>query len=161
MRCVTDANIWIDLDHGGLLGRVFNLGCDLLIPDLIFAELRTPDTSLLTSLGLQVVGLTGAQLGDLTTTLARAYPKPSVVDLTALVVARDEKLVLLTGDKALRQAAKTEGVEVHGILWILDWMVAGSVLTGVEAARSLHLIVQAGARLPQREVTRRLRLWSS
>lgn len=161
MRCVTDANIWIDLDHGGLLGRVFDLGCDLLIPDLIFAELRTPDTSLLTNLGLQIVGLTGAQLGDLTTTLANTYRKPSIVDLTALIVARDQQLTLLTGDKALRQAAKAEGVEVHGILWILDRMVTESVLTAAEAARSLRLIVRAGARLPQGEVNRRFRKWES
>lgn len=161
MRCVTDANIWIDLDHGGLLGRVFDLGCDLLIPDLIFAELRTPDTSLLTNLGLQIVRLTGAQLGDLTTTLARTYPKPSVVDLTALIVARDQQLTLLTGDKALRQAAKAEGVEVHGILWILDRMVTESVLTAAEAARSLRLIVRVGARLPQEEVNRRIKKWEN
>jgi hypothetical protein len=43
MRCITDANIWIDLDDGGLLGRVFDVRCTFLMPDLIFAQLRAPE----------------------------------------------------------------------------------------------------------------------
>lgn len=161
MRCVTDANIWIDLDEGGLLGRVFDLGDDLSIPDLIFAELRTPDTSLLEELGLKIVGLSGFQLADVQANLARRYPKPSVVDLTALVVARDQDLVLLTGDGALREAGEAEGVEVHGVLWLLDRMVGEGVLAPPEAARSLRLVMSAGARLPRKEVGKRLKAWSA
>lgn len=161
MRCVTDANIWIDLDHGGLLGRVFDLGDLLFIPDLTFEELLTPDTALLLDLGLQVHGLTGEQLADVQGVLAARYPRPSVVDLTSLVLARDLGVVLLTGDSKLRAAATAERVEAHGVLWLLDRMVAMDVLAAAEASRSLRLIIHAGARLPQIEVTRRLAAWSS
>lgn len=158
-RCVTDANIWIDLDHGGLLGRVFELGYELVIPDLVYAELETPDTALLDSLGLQVQGLTGAQLDVLTGELARRYGRPSLRDLAALLLAREESMMLLTGDGALRKAACAEGVEVHGVLWVLDEMVVQHVQAPPEAARSLHLITRAGARLPLAEVEARLLRW--
>lgn len=160
MRCVTDANVWIDLDHGGLLGRAFELGDELVIPDLIFyEELFTPDTALLLELGLQVGGLSGAQLATLSDTLADRYPRASRRDLSSLILARDEGSVLVTGDKALRAAARAEGVEVHGVLWVLDRLVAEAGVRPAEAARSLRLIMRGGARLPEQEVNKRLRAW--
>ena len=160
MRCVTDANVWIDLDYGGLLGRAFELGDDLVIPDVIFyEEVFTPDTGLLLRLGIQVSGLTGAQLTALIDTLAGRYPRASLRDLSSLILARDEGSVLVTGDKALRKAAEKEGVEVHGVLWVLDRLVSEAGLLPVEAARSLRLMLRGGARLPKVEVEKRLREW--
>ena len=159
MDCVTDANVWIDLDHGGLLGRAFELGDRLLIPDLVLAELVTPDTDLLLRLGLGVVGLTGRQLTEIQGDLAVRYPRASLRDLASLVYARDHGVTLLTGDGPLRSAAREQGVRVHGVLWVLDRLVSASVVTRPEAARSLHLIVRGGAWLPKGEVETRLRAW--
>ena len=160
MRCVTDANVWIDLDHGGLLGRAFELGDELAVPDLVLRdELLTVDGGLLVRLGLRVAGLSGDQLVAVSG-LSRLYPRPSVRDLASLVLARDSGGVLLTGDGALRSAAAAEGVEVHGVLWVLDRLVAEAGLSPGEAARSLQLIVRGGAWLPRREVARRLSEWS-
>lgn len=159
MRCVTDANIWIDLDNGGLLGRVFDLGDELYIPDLIFAELETPDTALLEELGLKVVGLTGSQLAEIQGHLAHQYNRASVRDLSALVYARDNGVVLVTGDGPLRAAAREEGVEYHGVVWILDRLVAEGVITRSEASHSLRVMVHKGARLPREVVQGRLRRW--
>ena len=159
MRCVTDANVWIDLDHGGLLGRAFDLGDDLLIPDIVFAELLSPDTDLLLRLGLQVVGLTGSQLGEIQSVLADRYNRASLRDLASLVYARDHGVTLLTGDGPLRKAATAEGVKVHGVLWVLDRLVSRGTVTAPEAGRSLALILEGGARLPRREVARRLAKW--
>lgn len=160
MRCITDANVWIDLDHGGLLGRAFELEDDLVIPDVIlYEELFTPDTDLLLQLGLQVGGLSGAQLTDLSDTLADRYPRASRRDLSSLILARDERAVLITGDRALRKAARKEGIEVHGVLWVLDRLIAEADLLPTEAARSLRLILRKGARLPKEEVQKRLMEW--
>ena len=162
MRCVTDANVWIDLDHGGLLGRVFDLGDDLLVPDTVLDdELLTVDGGLLVRLGLRVVGLSGDQLVEVSGRLALLYPRPSLRDLTSLVVARDAGIVLLTGDGALRKAAAEEDVEVHGVLWVLDRLVGEAGLSPPEAARSLRLMVRGGAWLPRREVEGRLSAWSA
>ena len=81
--------------------------------------------------------------------LALLYPRPSLRDLTSLVVARDAGVVLLTGDGALRKAAAKEGVEVHGVLWVLDRLVGEAGLSPPEAARSLRLMVRGGAWLPE------------
>ena len=158
MRCVSDANIWIDLDAGGLLGRVFDLADAWVIPDLVAEELRTLDVDLLVEFGLEVQTLIGDQLNEVVA-LATAYPRPSPQDLATLVVARDEGRILVTGDGALREAAEAEGLEVHGMLWLLDRMVSEAVLTPPEAGRCLRLIIHHGSRLPDDEVDRRLRRW--
>lgn len=158
MRCVTDANIWIDLDAGGLLGRVFEMPDEWIIPDLVFEELRSLDSNLLLEFGLEVKSLDGDQLANVQR-LAGTYRRPSPQDLAVLVVARDEEGVLVSGDAALRDAAEAEGVEYHGILWLLDRMVREEVLSPPEAARCLHLIRHHGSRLPEDAVKRRLRRW--
>jgi hypothetical protein len=43
--------------------------------------------------------------------------------LFALLLAKINSCALITGDDALRKAAKEEGVPVHGLLWILDRLV--------------------------------------
>jgi len=40
---VTDTNIWIDLEHGGLLIEVFQLPYKLISPDIAITELNHPE----------------------------------------------------------------------------------------------------------------------
>jgi len=67
--------------------------------------------------------------------------------------------VLLTGDAHLREAAKSEGVDVHGVLWVLDELVAQSILTPPDAATSLQRITAAGGWLPRMESEDRIKRW--
>ena len=41
--CVADANVLIDLHVGGLLATLSWLPCEVLVPDVIAAELINPD----------------------------------------------------------------------------------------------------------------------
>jgi len=35
---VSDANILIDMDEGGLLASMFSLDCQFIVPDILFTE---------------------------------------------------------------------------------------------------------------------------
>ena len=83
----------------------------------------------------------------------------SIQDLAALIVARENGAILLTGDRRLSELAAQQNLEAHGVLWLLDLMVAQKVLTGHEAADGLEAISRMGARLPPSECQQRLRLW--
>ena len=48
-----------------------------------------------------------------------AYPRLSIYDLYALAIAKNRKIMLLTGDGPLRKAAEEENVVHHGLLWII------------------------------------------
>ena len=105
-RCVVDANVLIDFHRGRLLEALFELPLAFLTPDVIVEKLEIPDGRALLAQGLRSVSLTGEQVAAVVT-LATVHRRPSVNDLIALVLARSEKAILLTGDKAARQVADT------------------------------------------------------
>src|SRR6185295_16262968 len=137
---------------------VFQLPLSLQAHDVIVAELESPDGATLVGRGLQARELTGNQVLEVVR-LAGRYLRPSRSDLFALVLARSQGATLLTGDRHLRSAAESEGVKVHGTLWLLDQMVETDLLERREAIARLLRMVQAGRRLPTAEVERRLRIW--
>ncbi len=157
--CITDTNVWIDLDIAGLADLIFRLPLNLQAPDVIVAELERPDGETLAERGLKVRELTGSQVLEVAR-LASRYLRPSRSDLFALVLARSQGATLLTGDRHLRSAAESEGVKVHGTLWLIDEMVQADLLEPREAAARLLRMVQAGRRLPADEVERRMEIWT-
>jgi predicted nucleic acid-binding protein len=155
---VADANIWIDLIDGGLLASVRRLPFDCLIPDVVMEELNEGTRQRLKAHGAQEVELLPEQVGD-ALRMIRLYRSASRIDLFALALAKGRGTILLTGDRHLRDAADREGVEVHGILWVLDRMVEGGIVTATQAADALERMIAQGCRLPEGEVKERLKRW--
>ena len=155
---IADSNIWIDLSNGGLMRQFFGLPFRLGLADVAFHELKSVDRPALLRSGLAVLRLDATGVSE-AAELGRRYRGPRRADLFALVLCKREGCGLLTGDKALRYAAASEGVEVRGILWVLDELVGRGVIDGPRAARALKDIWQAGARLPAEQVRHRLRCW--
>lgn len=163
--CVTDTNIWIDLQEGGLLDSVFEMDVTWLIPDLVERELveHKSEENLrvrLVEWGLVIRALDGDEI-EAVIDLGSTYARPSRTDLATLVVADNDNGILVTGDAALRDAAEGEGIEVHGTLWIVDALVVQEIVRKREAARALQLMMDGDRRLPQNEVERRVQRWSS
>lgn len=88
------------------------------------------------------------------------YPALSVADAEALVIARAEKAVLLTGDGPLRKAALDAGVDVRGVIGELKRLVAAVIIDPPGALTALESIVTSGSRLPHVEVESARRHWS-
>lgn len=149
----------MDLLAGELASDALRLPWTFMIPDVILFELRLPY-----SWNLQGLGLVEAELSKVgvkkVEELVKKYPKhPGRLDLFALVLAMQENAVLLTGDGALRKAASNEGVEHHGTLWLLDAMVDEGAISGARGCQSLELMLNAGRRLPKKEVLARMAAW--
>jgi predicted nucleic acid-binding protein len=157
-RCVVDTNIIIDFHRGDLLEAFFALPLTFLVPDVIVAEMVTPDGQQLLAWGLESVSLTGEQVAAVVA-LAAVHRVPSINDLFALVLARTRTATLLTGDRALRQLAESEGLEVHGTLWLLDELVRLTIITATQAADGLDRMRAYGSRLPEGECRLRMRRW--
>lgn len=148
---VSDKNILLDWEAAGRLPTLFGWGATLVVPDVLFAQELTSRAERLTELGLQVLELDewGVQR---VAALAERYRGPSRIDLFALALAERQACVLLTGDKALRSAATSENVEVHGTLWLGERMVEAGVLD-VEGLRvAFEAMCGRGRRLPQAEI---------
>ena len=80
-------------------------------------------------------------------------------DWSALYYAQQLNALLLTGDKRLRNLAKQKGVNVCGVLWILDQLVDTSNLAKQEACRFLTELLLKNKRLPSAECDQRIKLW--
>lgn len=156
---VTDANIWIDLEDGGVLVEVFRLPYQFLIPDFAIPELIRPGWETLEVLGLRAHELPAEQVVELIQ-LRQAHRGLSIIDLAALLLAKLLDATLVTGDRRLNELANANGLGVHGVLWLLDEMVHFKAITPGQAATALRRMLESGARLPAEECSERLTRWS-
>jgi len=157
---VTDTNIWIDLRNGGLYSEIFRLPCQFVTPDFAKTEFTRFPWDELEERGLNFFEL-GPSLIQEIIDLRPAYSRLSIVDLSAFVLAKDLEAILITGDRGLRELAKRNNIEVHGVLWIIDNLVCNQIIKGAFACDCLNLIIEKGARLPKDECEKYLDSWNS
>jgi hypothetical protein len=153
---IVDSCICLDLWHGRLLPHLRLFKLTFLLPDVVAAELKRPPAAVFLAAGMSVVEATPEEVSQVYALRAR-YRKPSLADLFALAMAGRRKVILLSGDRPLREAAAAEGVEARGILWLLDALEGQ--MPPERLAEALEGMAGEGARLPEDEVKRRLARW--
>ena len=144
---ISDANIFIDFEEGGLLEELFRLSVTIGVPDLLFEEELREQHEHLLDLGLELLELQ-AEAVQRAADLASRYRKPGRLDLTALALAEQEQCLLLTGDRDLKEAAENEGVEVRGTLWLCECLVEEGIVTVDALASAYRQMKNSGRRLP-------------
>ena len=152
---ISDACVLIGIEQAGLTTSMFSLPYQFAVPDvLFFEELSTRHVKLM-EMGLMSMFMRSELIHE-AYNLRQQYCKPSVNDLLALVLAKDNEALLLTGDKALREVANIYKVEVHGTIWLVDQMIQKKIIT-IEIARiAFQYMKNFGSRLPWKEVDKLL-----
>ena len=165
---VTDACIFIDVINLNLTAKFFGLELEIHTTADIINELYSSQQQILegykSSKKLKVHVLTGEEQLEL---MSEEHPKAlTPEDLSVIFIARKlGDATVLSSDKPLRKYAKKLSVEYHGMLWILDQMVAHGSLPKPEAITKLktwinsNLIYRDNAEI-QREVDNRVKAWS-
>jgi predicted nucleic acid-binding protein len=159
---ISDTSCMIDLRKTDLLHPLLALPYTVAMPDMLFEDeflcLSSEDKLSLCQRGLEVRALPG----DL---VVRAqehrnrHRRLKLADCFALTLAEHEdESILLTGDASLREVATNEGIEAHGVLWVIDQIHEHTVAP----AESLHdalqvLLDDPMVFLPQDEIRIRLR----
>ncbi|KAF0194475.1 MAG: PIN domain-containing protein [Bacillota bacterium] len=157
----SDTNVWIDFFVIGrteipfYLPYTFVMNCDAIDDELLSPSgLREK----LLQCGLVSVELTIEEFG-LAEELGPRYLQLSIYDRIALAIAIVRKIALLTGDSALRKAAKHENVNVIGTIGILDRLFDGGYINEHEYEYCLQELQRYNGqevRLPKSEITSRL-----
>lgn len=152
---ISDANILIDMNTGGLLRSMFRLDLTFAVPNILFEEELRKHHPELPRLGLKSLEL-GPDAVKYADQLVTQYSVTgaSINDLLAL--AWQEKRPLLTGDGRLRTIGEQEGIEVHGTLWLMEQLARARVITPMRARRAYDAMRTAGRRLPWDDVARQL-----
>ena len=157
----SDTNVWIDFFVIGRTDIPFHLPYTFIMNcDAIDDELLSPSglREKLLQCGLVSVELTIEEFG-LAEELGPRYPQLTIYDRIALAIAIVRKIVLLTGDSALRKAAKHENVNVLGTIGILDQLFDGSYIDESEyeyCLKELERYNGQEVRLPKSEINSRL-----
>ena len=156
----SDSNIWFDFEYVSSLYVPFTLQDSyryIISSDTLDAEITSPSDlkSRLLSLGLLPV-----ETSDIEYALADTFTKYldlSFFDKIALAIAKERRIILLTGDGHLRKAAMKECVEVHGTLWVVDKALCNNKIS-LETYKQLlkALSTQPKVRLPKAEIAKRL-----
>lgn len=159
---VMDAVFVFDLEIAQILGFVVinSKKRRWLVTDFVERELRTPNMPMLKHLGLEVVPLTGSQMGEVHT-LGQRYLSLSDADLTCLVYARDHNVPLVTRDKKLREAAKEQGVRLLDTHHVLVELVADGTMSCADAAGALETIQKKRLNDPRSDWTALIKRWRS
>jgi predicted nucleic acid-binding protein len=157
-KLILDTSICIDLYNGKQLKAVLQLPHKFVLPDVIIAELEEPAGEMLLELGFTEEGISGEET-QIVYSLRNKYKEPSLNDLVALLLAKRNVCYLITGDNALRNAAKQEGVTAHGLLWLMDSLVEFKIISKSDATDTLESIIDAGSWLPKKECEERFKKW--
>ena len=152
---ISDACVLIDIECGELTSAMFSLSCQFAVPDTLFVEELEERQAHLLQFGLIRKTLTGDLVAE-AYSLHQKYIKPSVNDMLALTLAKHEGCQLLTGDRALREAAKELNVEVHGTIWLVEQMLQDKKITAGVARVAFQKMKHSGSRLPWDEVEKML-----
>ncbi|MBU4260401.1 MAG: hypothetical protein KKC76_00785 [Proteobacteria bacterium] len=159
---VNDANILIDLLKIDLLDTFFHLEYDFQVTDMAFAEILEGNAAvlfpflekgLLAKQGFSFEELLQIQL------LEVENPFLSIADCSCLYLSRKISATLLTGDAALRRTAEQNNIVVHGILWVLDEIIATGLISEKEARGKLIQLMELNSRLPTGECQKRIKFW--
>ncbi len=155
----SDTNIWLDFNTISAIEMPFRLSCTyIMYREALRKEIVSPPELLqeLIERGLEGVELTTEEF-YFAEELAAKYVKLSGYDRTALAIAKLRNITLLTGDNALRKAAKKEGVQVIGTIGLLDLLFERGLLNQREYKYCLKsLLEHPERRLPCEELQRRL-----
>lgn len=144
---ISDANILIDMEEGGLLEAMFQLPYDFATPDILFYEELEEEHAHLPGLGLALKEVSSESM-MYAMQLTGTYTKASRNDCFALALAKQEQCPLLTGDMALRVAAEKEAAIVKGTIWLVGQLVVHQQIN-IDKARDAYRQMQAnGRRLP-------------
>lgn len=128
---VNDASCLIDLRKGRLLHVLCTLPYEFVVPLPVRAseilDFTPQEWALLDGSGMATYDLPPTQVG-LALEIKKRHGRLSANDCFCLVTAQvHSDAILLTGDRLLRRVAEDNGIDAHGVLWVVDQLLRESL----------------------------------
>jgi len=153
---ISDANILIDMDVGGLIDAMFALEYEFTTPNILYEQELAQYHPYLLAKGLRLMELAPESI-DRASELERQYNGVSSYDLAALSLAEQVTAPLLSGDRKLRQVCLEEDIEVHGTIWLVEQILIAGTASVSEIEVAYNRMEEDGSRLPWDEVDKQLK----
>jgi predicted nucleic acid-binding protein len=155
---INDANILIDLIKLDWTSAFFELPLELCTTDFVLEELEDSQRILYQSHPLLVLKSSVALISDMTQ-LMEQQPGLSFEDCSVWVHAKIAKGILVTGDAKLRKLASSDGIEVRGIIFLIELIKNQDIRSISECVSILEKLKVINPRLPIHELESRIENW--
>lgn len=160
---VSDTNIFIDLISVGLQEKLFLLPIEIHTTDMVIFEIKREGQSgimidLINKGYLSVKTYTSEEMLQFFQAGHRKY-NLSLADYSVLTYSKENSYILLTCDGNLRKVALSEGVEVHGSIYIINMMVEYNIISTLEGAEVLDTLKNINQRLPKVQLDILINKW--
>lgn len=158
---INDANILIDLVKLHMEEAFLSLPVDLYTTDFVFSELTDVQQKSFTSDRLTVIRTeTPEDFGGIAF-LYNAHKGVSFEDCSVWYYTQKMNATLITGDGTLRKKGTQSGLDVKGILFILEEIKNQKLLPLNECIQKLEELKLLNNRLPFAEIDRIVQAWKN
>ncbi|MBA4301006.1 hypothetical protein SAMN03080617_02093 [Algoriphagus alkaliphilus] len=155
---LNDANILIDLVHLDCVEAFFQLNVELCTTDFVLEELEEFQKDLFQNDRLRICTSDSDAIATISD-LMEANPGLSFEDCSVWHHARIQGGILITGDGRLRRKASAEGIEVRGIIYLIDLIKDQGIRSISECVSILDKLKVINPRLPIHELEKRIENW--
>lgn len=158
---INDANILIDIAKLGLVDAFLSLDFDLHTTDFVFAELAVEQQNSLSSERLKIISTENNDDFNAIIQLLNSHKGLSFEDCSVWHYAQKMSGTLITGDGILRKKVTNAGLEVKGIIFILEEIKNQNLLPIDVCIETLQALKSLNNRLPQHEIDKRINDWTN
>ena len=153
---VNDACLLIDLIDIDLLDEFLQLELQAYITSSVLAELEDdkyeePVMQSIKNGKLSLYRMTADDQSDLANLMQTHSSRLSEPDCSCIHLAKKINAIILTCEKLLTRTAKSLNIDVHGSLWVIEKLIASSIITKRTARRKLIELMSINHRLPKNE----------
>lgn len=155
---ISDTNIFIDLWNIGLLERFCELPLSIHTTDFIIRELKTQGVkeAVIQLQQKHKITVKTFKSNEYSEIMSLQDKNLSFQDCTVLYYALSSDYKLLTGDRNLRKVAERHGLQVSGIIYVIDELLHHEILSEDEYIAKLKALLDSNHRLPIKEIMKRL-----
>ena len=157
---INDANILIDIVKLDIVEAFLSLNFDLHTTDFVFAELNDHQQATITSGILKIIKTENQQDFDAIMNLLIAHKGLSFEDCSVWHYTQKLKGTLITGDAILRKKVTKAGLDVKGIIFILEEIKNQNKLPVNICIEKLDALKAINDRLPINEIDKRIQDWT-
>lgn len=158
---ITDVSVFFDLYQLQVLPEFFALELEIHTTNFVYNEIINSEQKaefelFVRSKKLHIIKITAEEEHEIhLLQLKRA--NRSFPDKTVLWKALQLKCALLTCDHKLKTEALSQGLEVHGSIWVLKELVEHNIISKVKCIELLEMMKLVNDRLPLDEIEKFIR----
>lgn len=158
---ITDANIFIDIIELGLTEYLFQIEIELHTTLGVVDELSDDQQSKLKKyINKEFLTIHFPSEEELLHVKEMEFDRGfSDTDCYLLYICKENEMILLSGERKMRNFCNQESLEVYGVIWLFDEFIRQNLISHVLAIEKMEALLLRNEWLPAETCKRRIATW--